>query len=455
MMVVSFLQLLTNAFAQQNYITSLQKLVDAAQHHFPILQQKLALISGAKAQVTYVKHQYLPQTNVGDEVSLGTDNSLPGAFLPINVLPSVSGGIRAKNNFQPSFGNVASLYGDVQLSNFGLKDARVRLAESYVGLAQGDLEKEAYLIKWNLAKTYFELLRQAYQSSADRQNINRYDSIYKVIEAIALAGIRPGADTSLALAELSKSRINYNQTLGKIAQAKQQLSYWSGLPVNQISVDTGGEAMLELVHQVGGIYADSANNPLIDYYNKQSQVYQSNEQVAKKSFQPKLLLATSVWARGSGIDYDNTYKPLETGLGYQRFNYAAGISFTYDLFSPIHKRDKLAIAHFNTLASNNELEQQRLLLQNVNEQANEAIKTSTDNLAELPVQQASAEAVYQQKIAQYRAGIISLIDLTNASFVLFRSQVDYIETINGLLVASLDKAAATGNIDRFIQLIKN
>ncbi len=442
------------AYSQQQQFSSLQNLITAAKQHLPSLQQKQDLLNGARANITDVKHGYLPKTNVGDEVNVATDNSVSGAFLPILIMPSVSGGRRDYNTMQPTFGNVVSAYGEYQLSSFGLKDAQLKQADSYVGVAQGDLAREAYLVQWNIAKTYFELLRQEYQLGADKQNINRYDSIYTVIQAISLAGIKPGSDTSLALAELSKTRINYNQTLGKITQAKQQLSYWSGLPTSSIMVDTAATAMQQLVQQTAGMFMDSSANPLLDYFAQRKKLYETNELVVKKSFQPKLLLAADVWARGSGIDYNNNYKSLETGLGYQRFNYAAGVSFVYDLFNPIHKKDRLAVARFNTLAADDEISMEKMSLENLNRQADESITTALQNLSEIPIQQTAAQAVFQQKVAQYRAGTINLIDLTNASFVLYRSQVDYIETLNSLLVSSIDKAAATGHLDQFIQLVR-
>jgi len=46
-----------------------------------------------------------------------------------------------------------------------------------------------------------------------------------------------------------------------------------------------------------------------------------------------------------------------------------------------------------------------------------------------------------------------LVDLTNASFVLYRSQTDYIETISDWYLAQVDKAEATGNLVQFINSI--
>ncbi|GAC1400688.1 MAG: hypothetical protein NVSMB63_20060 [Sediminibacterium sp.] len=105
-------------------------------------------------------------------------------------------------------------------------------------------------------------------------------------------------------------------------------------------------------------------------------------------------------------------------------------------------------------ASDLELEQQRLALQSTARQADNVLKAITANLQELPVQLHSAEATYEQKLAQYKAGLVTLIDLTNASFVLYRSQTDYTETLSDWYGAQLDKAAANGNLAQFIQTIK-
>jgi len=135
-------------------------------------------------------------------------------------------------------------------------------------------------------------------------------------------------------------------------------------------------------------------------------------------------------------------------------NYTAGISITYDLFNGIHKRDKLNINKYQIQASDYELQQQQLALQSASLQADAGLTTILRNLKEIPVQLKAAQDVYLQKQAQYKAGLITLIDLTNAAFVLYRSQTDYVETLSDWYAAKLNKAAATGNLDLFIQSIK-
>lgn len=433
---------------------SLPDLVNSAQNYLPVLMQKKALINAANAKVTDTRHSFLPQIKFSEQLNMGSSNSLEGSYFGFGITPSTSGSIRNKNNDAPATGNMAVLYSEYELDNFGLNAAKLNNAKAYVTLQETDLKKEQYFLALNIAKLYFNILKNQYRLGADKQNIDRYQSIYKVIQALTMSGITAGADSSLAKAELSRTKISYNQTAGSINQLKEQLAYLTGIAANAIAIDSFKNNTVGNLPMEGLFSTDTAYNPLVDYYIQQRNILASNERLIRKSYLPKILLLGSSWARGSSIQYGDQYKSLATGLGYQRYNYAVGIAFTYNLFNGLYKKDKLAINRYQLQASEADLQQQKLALSSSERQADNALQTALDNLKELPVQLQSAQATYQQKLAQYKAGIISLIDLTNASFVLYRSQTDYIETLNDWYLAQLDKAAGTGNLLSFIQTLK-
>ncbi len=443
----------TSVFAQTDKLYSLLDLVDSAKHYFPSLLQKEALANSAKAGVTEAKHAYIPKFAITDELSAGSANSLPGSYLPLGVIPSVSGSINAQNNSSVASGNIASLYAEYELVNFGLKNARSKNAEAFAGLQQADFDKEVYLIKWQIGKLYFDLLKNKYQLDVDKQNIKRYESIYNVINALTTSGINAGVDSSLAKAELSKTKISYNRRLGDIIQLQQQLSYFTGIS-GQINIDTSAKKDVSANAAAFNSIRDTLQNPLTDYYLQQESLFKSTETLVKKLYLPKIMLAAAGWGRGSSIAYNNEYKDFATGLGYQRFSYAIGIAVTYDLLNGIRKKDRLAVTHYQTEAAAYETQQQKLTLSTAALQADASVKVAEKNLLELPVQLQAASDAFEQKVAQYKAGIINLVDLTNASFVLYTSQSDYVQTLNEWFVANLNKAAATGNLDFFIQSIK-
>jgi outer membrane protein TolC len=442
---------------------NLPALIDSAQHHLPVLLQKKALIEAARSGVTDARHAYLPASIVGDEVSAGSDNAVPGSYYSFGLIPSVSSGVNPANNYQAAGGNIAFLFNEYELVNFGLKKATVRHAEAGLDLSQADLAREVYLLKWQIAKLFLDIRKYQFQAGIDSQNVDRYQTLYKVIQAVTKSGIKPGADSALAMAELSGARTLYNNTYGQIRQLYAQLGYLTGIPINGVLVDTGGTesnlsnpALSGAAQQYAPPLTDSgaAANPVTDYYIKQRALYLQTEEMVKKSYLPKILLTGITWARGSSIDYQDNYKSVPSGWGYERFNYLAGVTLQYNLFNMVHRKDKEAIAHHDEEATAFDLQQQQLSLRNIGNKADEGIRTALRNLNEIPIQIRSAQDAYAQKTAQYRAGIINLVDLTNSSFVLYRSQSEYVQSVSDWLLSNLDKAGANGNLDLFIQTIK-
>ena len=444
---------LFSLFAQRP-VYSLSALVDSAQHYYPQLLQKQALLNGAEANVTDARHLFLPSLKANEQISLGTDNSIPGSYLSYGIIPSTSSGVREANTARSATGNIAILSAQYDLVDFGYRHAYIENAKSYVDLFEADRQKEIYSLKIRAARLYFGLLKDQFRLEVNKQNVARYENIFYIIRALTLSGLKPGSDSSLAKAELSKSRIVFNQTAGRIEQFKEQLSFLTGLPVQDLQIDTSAKTYIRLRSQLKNQGPDDSSNPFLDYYEKQENLFLSREKLTGKAYQPKIVLTANGWARGSAISYNDQFNALSQGLGYQRFNYLAGLSFQYDLFNGIHKRDKLRVSQFETKASREALQQEQLVLHSAYLQAASAIQTSETNLAELPVQLSSATDVYNQELAQYKAGIINLVDLTNAAFVLDRSQNDYIETLTDWYLAQLDKSWALGKLDNFISSIK-
>ncbi len=451
-------------FAQYNGQSySLPALIDSAQHHLPVLLQKKALIEAARSGVTDARHAYLPASIIGDEVLAGSDNAVPGSYYSFGLIPSVSSGVNPSNNYQAAGGNIGFLFNEYELANFGLKKATVRQAEAGLDLSQADLAREVYLLKWQIGKLFLDIRKYQFQLGIDSQNADRYQTLYKVIQAVTRSGIKPGADSALAMAELSGARTLYNNTYGQIRQLYAQLGYLTGIPINGILVDTSGTggnltnpglAGAAQPYPIPLTDSSAAANPVTDYYIKQRALYLQTEYLVRKSYLPKILLTGITWARGSSIDYQDNYSSIPSGWGYQRFNYLAGVTLQYNLFNMVHRKDKVAIARHDEEASGFDLQQQQLSLHNVGNKAEEGIRTALLNLQEIPIQIRSAQDAYAQKTAQYRAGIINLVDLTNAGFVLYRSQSEYVQAVSDWLLSNLDKAGANGNLDLFIQTIK-
>ena len=449
---ISILLLPHSLFSQKPFLT-LSALTDSADHYLPRLLEKKALLNSASANVTDVKHQFLPFFRFNDQVNIGSDNSLPGSYYSYGIIPSTSNGIHSENDLQSATGNIAVLYGEYDLLDFGYKNARINHAKSEEAFQGADLQREIYILNSRVSRAFLNLIRSQAKLDVVKETVQRYDTIFLTIGALTRSGLKPGSDSSLAKAELSRNRIVYNQVTEQVRNYREELSYLTGIAVTSIITDSSllSERNRRRI-RIGQL--PTVTNPLIDYYENLKNIYIANEQLISKSYQPRVLLTAASWARGSSISYNSEYKSLEQGLGYQRFNYLAGISFQYDLFNGLHKKDRLKSFGFAREASELELQQQMLSLASASKQAQNSIDITERNLLELPIQYQAAIDTYNQKMAQYRAGIISLIDLTNAAFVLDRSMNDYVETIGSWYIAQLEKAIAAGSLSAFIQSIQ-
>jgi len=449
---IIFLLSSVSVFSQKPFL-SLSALNDSADHYLPRLLEKRALVSSASASVTEARHQFLPAVRFNDQVNLGSDNSTAGSYFPYGIIPSTSSGVRGANDYQAVSGNIAILYGEYDLINFGYKKALIDYAKSGQDLSQADLQREMYILHGRICRAYFNLMISEARMTVEKETVKRYDTIFNIINALTRSGIKPGSDSSLAKAELSKSRITYNQINEQGKNYREEISYLTGVPVEAILPDT----VLMLIGKRKNILnarVDTSINPLIDYYANLSKLYLSNQRLISRSYLPKIYLTAASWARGSSIAYNDQYQSVDNGFGYQRFNYLAGVSFQYDLFNGIHKKDRLKTFGFEKDATDLELRQQQISLASATRQAQNSIDITEKNLLELPIQYQAAVDTYNQKIAQYKAGIITLIDLTNAAFVLDRSLNDNAETTGSWYLAQLDKAIATGQLAGFIQSIQ-
>jgi outer membrane protein TolC len=439
----------------QSRIYHLQDLVSAAAASHPSVKSREANVNSADAGIKDARHAALPLLKFHDQVTVSSANGAAGTFFPLGVIVPTAGAIRAENNYEPATGNLGILYTEYELANFGLNRARVEDAKANRELSQADLLRSVYITKLKTARDYFQLVKLYRQLGIEQENVNRYDTLFTIISAQAASGLRPGADSAQTKAELSKARVTYNIKYGQIEQLKDELSSLTGINASMLNIDTSYlNADIQVNANAEQLSVISPGNPFLDYYDKRKLLFLSKEKLIKKTYLPKILFVGGAWARGTSITYDDKYEALSSGLGYQRFNYGLGLAFTYNIFDLVHRRDKLAANRYDVQQKEYELKEEELDLTTSLHKADAALDVIQKNMEELPVQLESATSLYQQKFAQYQAGVSNLVDLTNAAFLLYQVQSDNVEIVTDWFLAKLDRSAAKGDLSQFIQSIK-
>ena len=442
------------SFSQTVPVIGLKQAIDSVVKNYPGLLAKQMQVQSANKGITDAKHQALPSLKIHDQLDMGTANSIGGSYFPMGIIPSTSGGIRTDNNTDISSGNIAAGYAEYELYTFGLERARVNTAKALENQADADYKKTEYWLQYHVAQLYFDVLKYNLLSSIQQKNIDRYKILYNYIKAYTASGIKAGVDSSVANAEVSKAKIQHIQTLEILNQLKSEFIFYTGIQNTYFNVDTNFYHLSSsVINQLQALVAGdsvSLNNPVLNYYKSKWDYSLSQEKLIKKSFLPKIYFVGAAWMRGSSLSSKDVYGDLSSGLNYSRYNYMTGLAFTYNIIDILHQKDKTAVQYFQTEAVREELAEQKSLLTNQLNQSDIAIQASIDKLKEIPVQLKASRDAYAQKFAQYNAGLINIVELTNVSYLLYSAETDEVEARSELLNTLLRKAVTNNTLNSFL-----
>lgn len=441
--------------AQNQSYLPLGKAVNLAIAHYPSIQSKQAIVDASKASLKETENAWLPNLKLSDQFDAGTNNSLNGSYFPMGIVPSSSGGRRLENNASMASGNVATIYGDWEIYNFGGYRARNEEARAALKVSENGLGTEQYFVQSAVISNYLELIKYESLVRIQLNNIERTQTILDAISAFVNSGLRSGVDSSVAAAELSKARLTYIDLVNNVNLLKIQLATFTGLDSSAIKADTN---IISNVFSVLATYsfADSSYNqhPLLQFYHSIYEDNMAQETVIRKSYLPKVSLMASSWIRSSSISPADEYKETFSTFGYTRYNYLAGLAITYNLFDIKRTQLKLNIQRSRSQAARQNFEEQKLQLSNSLAQANTNLRATLKKLSEIPVQKKAASDAYLQKKALYNAGLANIVDVTNALYLLNRAETDEVLVRNEAWKAIFQQANAGNQVNQLLTIFK-
>jgi outer membrane protein TolC len=439
--------------ANAQHIT-LKQLLEQVNQKAPALISDSAAILVRRAEATETASNWLPNLKLNYQADLGTNNNDAGPYFGFGIIPSNSRGVRVDNNTTTVSANVGVAALDWEVYNFGAYGAQNKVAKSNIAVEQSHFAESKYQIQAFAIDNYLQLLRLQNFLNIQLRNIQRNEEIKRSVMSLAKSGVRPGVDTSIADAELSKARLNYIELSNQYKQVQLQLAAVTGLNYRSILPDTSASAKLINDFALYNLsQSDTANHPLINYYKS---VYQNNlerENLVKKSYNPKIMLEGAVWGRGSSVDASDHFNGLSDGFGFNRDNYLVGVGVTYNLFDLRRRSLKLSTQKTITDYSRKKLQEQSNLLAITDNQAKEEMNTAIQRLKEIPNQLRAASAGYRQKLSLYKTGLTDIIELNAALNILYRAETDYESAKYNYSHALFQKAITENQVGQVLNLL--
>ncbi|SDF22649.1 Outer membrane protein TolC [Mucilaginibacter pineti] len=438
--------------AQQR--VTLKDLLNKVDQNAPELIADSASIAIKQAQATETRSNWLPNLKLNYQADVGTNNNTAGPYFGFGIIPSNSRGVRTENNTSAVLTNLGIAALDWEVYNFGAYAAQNKVAGSDITVEQNQFQQSKYKLQAYTIGNYLQLLRLQDYLAIQSRNIERNQQIRRSIQSLAKSGIRPGVDTSIAEAELSKARLTYIELDNQLKQIQLQLATISGLPYQSIVPDTLAETRLISQTNIPGlIVADTANHPIINYYRSVVKNSLQKEELVKKQYNPKILLEAAAWGRGASVDANDKFNNLSSGWGFDRNNYLVGVGISYNLFDLRRKQLKLRTQKAATDYALRKLDEQKSLLALGVSQANIELNTAKQRLAEIPNQLKAATAGYRQKLSLYKSGLTDIIELNAALNILYRAETDYAQARFAYTSALFQKAVTGNQVSSVLNLL--
>lgn len=447
----SMVVLSTPLLAQSNGATtslSLKEILHLAENNYPSIAVKKAQSLAASKNIAIQKNSLVPAFDAAYQVDYATYNNITGMAFPQYLVP-ISGPPSTKNNYSGVLGSAASLLLNWQPLTFGQRASQITVAKENYKLSLADESNTLFQLKLNIISVYLSITYSEELLKVYRENIQRISTQLRQISSLVKSGIRPGADTSLFQAELSKGNVDlYNLELYR----KQQLNNLKEL-TGDANLNIVSDSLLAGYIPVSTSIDSIGSHPLIKYNEQLIYLQEANRKAIQKTVMPKLGIWSTAYARGSGIKYDGTVNSPD-GLNFSRYNYGIGLQLSVPILQFTHT--KLQVQQQNALIQGYQyqLQQTQLKLSKDSADAADAYINAIKIVKETTVQLQAATVAYKSMLSRYNAGLASFADLIQAQYALLQAETNVKQAHLNVWQALLQQTAANGNVDAFLDQIK-
>ncbi|BAV07817.1 Outer membrane protein TolC [Filimonas lacunae] len=437
---------------------TLKQAVETALANYGSIKAKQAYARASEASVTQSKREYLPDLNLSAQQDYGTVNGLNGPSYGYRGLSTAaSGPSLPSQNWNAAFGALYLANISWDFYSFGKAKEKINVAKSTLARDKSDLNQEMFQHEVKVAAAYLNLLATQRLVRSWQNNLDRATRLREVVVARALNGLIAGVDSSQANAELSSARITLTKARDAEQEQSNQLAVLMGVPSQEFALDT------VFINKVPTGAYDTASSvqqhPLLQYY--QSRIALSNQQAKyyHKFNYPTFSAFGLIQGRGSGFDWnygqlgsnlDHYTSNYWDGVQSMRGNYLVGLGMIWNLTTPLRIKQQVSAQKATSLGLQAEytLADQQLKAQLA--LAGNKMKNALSNYAEAPIQVKSASDAYHQKEVLYTNGLSNIVEVTQALYLVNRSETDRDIAYTNVWQALLLKAAASGNFDLFL-----
>jgi outer membrane protein len=290
------------------------------------------------------------------------------------------------------------------------------------------------------------------QIAVAEANVERFADFSRMVHAQVESGLEPGADASLADAQLAnarndlvRARLNYELARASLAQAV-------GLGGQPLDINPGGIAVItEPV-------ATQKSTPLFEMHPLAVEgkayiaTYLAQRNVLNKEYYPRFRWLGGMNFRGTTFLGNNGDVPVENISGIFPYipNWQVGMMIEWMPSDIFRIRAERRVIDERVAGARQGYAAVMQALQTQDAQARARVRAAVELAANMPVQVRAAELAARQAQARYKAGLATVAQVAEANQLLAESRVKQAVANVGVWRALLDVASVHGDLKPFI-----
>ena len=444
------------AAAEQDTAPQVFTLDEALQYavdHYPTVRAALEQVNASTAGVSVARSGYLPRLDSLWQANRATANNIFGQLLPQSVIPPITGPVLSSASNSSVWGSATGALFSWEPLDFGLRAATVRGAEAAVVRARADEALTRLDVQGAVGAAFLAVVVAEQAVVAAEADVKRRDALARAVHALADNQLRPGAEASRADAELAAAQTRAIQAQQSFLLARTTVAQSLGV-TGDVSVISA--SLLAGVPAASVPSAAAPAHPLARVRQAAVDVARSQEDVLARTDRPRFYVQSSVFARGSGANFDGLFDGGVDGLGFDRANWAAGMQVLFpNLFDFASLRARRAASAASTRAESARYDEALLIVTNQQRAAAAIVDAARAIAANTPVQLAAAQQSEAQARARYEAGLASIVEVADTQSLL--AQAEYLNSTARIEVwrALLAEAVAHGDLTSFASLVRS
>jgi outer membrane protein TolC len=403
-----------------------------------------AELSASDETLGLAKKAYLPSADLYLQWNRATRNNVFGLLFPSGGVSSISGPVLDEATSQGTFGSVAAALVRWEAFDFGSRAAGVREAEALQRRAAAGMRMTALEISLGTMDSFLGVAAADSAVRAAAAAVARMEVFTEAISALVENELRPGADLSLARAELARARSELIRAEGLREGARVSLAEWLGRTGERVEVDPS--ELLESSPAIEGTQPDEAGaHPLEELGEAERDAAHARRDFAASVYRPKLDLLGAVYGRGTGALVDGSFEGGSKGLWPERSNWAVGLAVRFPLLDFAARQETKVREYLEQAA---EARYEYAIDRVVSEigRARIHLDAARKIAQNTPAELEAARALQVQSRARYDAGLAEMLEVAEAERILRRAETEDALARLDVWRARFEVAAADGDL---------